>query len=189
MNRRKEMKMRKSNPGKSMQDKTNKPHSLCELCRNACGKCSWSADLIPVDGWTAEETVLSELYNPLRSYHVSACPLFQADGERHTETILTESLRPLIFKIVERAIHDYAFAIIKVSSGFKYSESAHNATTKDAELRADLIACERFFLDPRTEEMLDICGIGMTGDHIVRKVREDPQGVLDRMIMSHRDDE
>lgn len=31
---------------------------LCFSCAKACGNCSWSSQLIPVDGWIAENTVL-----------------------------------------------------------------------------------------------------------------------------------
>jgi len=30
--------------------------TLCWICKNATGGCSWSHDLVPVEGWTVEET-------------------------------------------------------------------------------------------------------------------------------------
>lgn len=50
------------------------PPTLCWDCENAVGWCSWSKDLKPVDGWTAE-------YVPDKdSYYVEACPQFQRDA-------------------------------------------------------------------------------------------------------------
>ena len=33
--------------------------TLCWKCERACGGCSWSADLIPVDGWDAIPTKIA----------------------------------------------------------------------------------------------------------------------------------
>jgi hypothetical protein len=53
--------------------KKNQTDSLCWLCGNACGGCSWADEFIPVEGWTAEKTVV---YGGQESYNVIACPLF-----------------------------------------------------------------------------------------------------------------
>ena len=50
------------------------PPTLCWDCENAVGRCSWSKDFKPIDGWTAE-------YVPDKdSYYVEACPQFQRDA-------------------------------------------------------------------------------------------------------------
>ena len=50
--------------------KSNQP---CWDCANACGGCSWSRKLIPIEGWTAKKV-------PYRTggftYRISCCPQF-----------------------------------------------------------------------------------------------------------------
>ena len=46
--------------------------TICWNCAKATGHCSWSENLVPVKGWTAEETK--------ESYVVRACPLFEQDA-------------------------------------------------------------------------------------------------------------
>lgn len=50
---------------------------LCFSCAKACGNCSWSSQLIPVDGWIAENTVLP---NGIESFSISKCPEYEFDG-------------------------------------------------------------------------------------------------------------
>lgn len=52
-----------------------KPATLCELCENACGKCSWSkaGDMKPVEGWDA---IRKDLFGNIESYIVLDCPQF-----------------------------------------------------------------------------------------------------------------
>lgn len=48
--------------------------SLCFSCSKACvNACCWSADLIPVKGWTAQPTRMG--------YLVIECPEFDPDGD------------------------------------------------------------------------------------------------------------
>ena len=49
--------------------------ALCWHCQKACGGCSWSRSLIPVDGWEAKEVDLVT-YEGLKSYKVIECPEF-----------------------------------------------------------------------------------------------------------------
>lgn len=70
--------------------------NICFDCKNACGKCSWTAvdpktkkiKYEPVPGWTAEEVMLNlGNYGKLKrhyvkTYHITACPLFTRDSER-----------------------------------------------------------------------------------------------------------
>jgi hypothetical protein len=55
--------------------------TLCWDCANATNSgCSWSASLIPVDGWTAEKDILSTNYKDNETYLVIDCPEFIPDG-------------------------------------------------------------------------------------------------------------
>ena len=61
----------------------NPPVTLCWDCANATGKCSWSSRLIPVKGWSAEQTKKkSSDKNRMEytSYIVTCCPLFVRDA-------------------------------------------------------------------------------------------------------------
>lgn len=49
--------------------------TLCWNCANACSNgCSWSRELVPVDGWDAVET--------RKGYLVKACPQFEKETVR-----------------------------------------------------------------------------------------------------------
>lgn len=57
-----------------------KEGQLCWHCRKACGGCSWSHDLTPVEGWTAERADLNMWnYGNGMSYRVYACPEYEED--------------------------------------------------------------------------------------------------------------
>lgn len=52
--------------------------SLCWYCINACGGCSWSRKLIPVEGWKATEVTNKDVCDSfLKSYKVIECPEFE----------------------------------------------------------------------------------------------------------------
>ena len=61
--------------------KKYKKESICQTCFNF--GCDWHLYFQPVDGWTAEPTVLREGLNrdgsrrTVESYHVTACPLYK----------------------------------------------------------------------------------------------------------------
>ena len=70
---------------------TYTPGTLCEVCANACGGCSWSEKDVqqPVEGWDAVRRDISimEYRGEQRqmlseSYVVLDCPLFELE-ERH----------------------------------------------------------------------------------------------------------
>ena len=45
--------------------------TLCWDCAKACGRCSWSSNFVPVDGWEAIPCG--------KSYEVVRCPEFEGD--------------------------------------------------------------------------------------------------------------
>ena len=51
--------------------------TLCWVCQNCFGDCSWSREYIPVEGWKARATTVQRQYrgNP-ESYLVLSCPEF-----------------------------------------------------------------------------------------------------------------
>lgn len=56
--------------------KPNSKEALCWTCQNACGGCSWSRNLIPVEGWKAKE-IKNASYSVIKSYKVIECPEFE----------------------------------------------------------------------------------------------------------------
>ena len=48
----------------------------CWLCKKACGGCSWSKYLKPVDGWVAEPTIVKDSTGDFPSYKIKECPEF-----------------------------------------------------------------------------------------------------------------
>ena len=57
--------------------------TLCWECKNACGGCSWSHNLEPVEGWTVVETGPAEWMTSVQkmvpSVTVKECPEFIRD--------------------------------------------------------------------------------------------------------------
>lgn len=65
--------------------------NICIDCEKSCGLCSWSANLKPVDGWTA--TLVRKRYNDnyiVDGYHVTACPLFEKTARPERDDLWTE---------------------------------------------------------------------------------------------------
>ncbi len=63
-------------------EKKEKFDQLCWDCRKATGLCPWSAWQEPVEGWTATPTVIDDLGEKIRSYKITACPLFEREEKR-----------------------------------------------------------------------------------------------------------
>lgn len=56
--------------------------SRCWDCHRATGGCSWSDSLIPVEGWTAEDTKRIRGDKTVEHVMVIKCPLFVRDAYR-----------------------------------------------------------------------------------------------------------
>lgn len=92
--------------------------TLCIYCHNALpsidGKrgCSWSRDLIPVEGWKAEKTVFSKdprLHKTIESFKVLECPEYCPDLYEKTDTknLPNDGFINLAGAIVQQAVKDY----------------------------------------------------------------------------------
>ena len=55
--------------------------TICWNCKKACGRCSWSRDFTPIEGWEAIPTKRRESWNGYtriaESYDVYNCPEFE----------------------------------------------------------------------------------------------------------------
>ena len=67
--------------------------NICFDCKKACGGCPWTEidpetehpRFAPVPGWTATETVVNmggRHSRKEKTYHITACPLFEKEDER-----------------------------------------------------------------------------------------------------------
>lgn len=65
--------------------------TICWNCKKSSGKCSWSADFTPVDGWDAAPTIIGEDYAPVDSFLVKSCPQFEKNarkGDKQNDDLL-----------------------------------------------------------------------------------------------------
>lgn len=53
--------------------------SLCWVCANALGGCSWSQSFEPVEGWDAVPCIIHGNGMEVPSFHVRSCPQFVRD--------------------------------------------------------------------------------------------------------------
>lgn len=51
----------------------------CFTCKKACGKCNWSRDAKPVDGWKAIPTYIPENERCKDSFKILYCPEYEND--------------------------------------------------------------------------------------------------------------
>jgi len=57
--------------------------TLCWDCEKAIGKCPWSRELQPVEGWNAIHTITNNGHVTTEGYLVLDCPLFKRDAYDH----------------------------------------------------------------------------------------------------------
>ena len=72
-------------PRKTKKQKRKKP-SLCWECHRSVHfkefPCPWAARFEPVEGWKAKVSHIKTPYGTDKTYHVTKCPLFMAEGRR-----------------------------------------------------------------------------------------------------------
>lgn len=84
-----------------------KPRTLCEVCENACGGCSWSEKGVqqPVEGWDAIPTVIDNSNDAkhgrqngllVESYIVLRCPEFKLEERNRWAFERFDPLRELL---------------------------------------------------------------------------------------------
>lgn len=154
-------------------DKTGS--TLCSSCGNACGRCSWSQNGSPVEGWTAEPTEIwmGSRFTP--SFAVTKCPLYKQDEPRHTKTIRTDRVATFSTRLIVSAAKDFASACKKIRENDKKGfRSLAWVQHKKSE-------AESFLLSPIVGDMLHVCGIDIPQSKIVDAIEEDPDGVLERI--------
>ena len=78
--------------------------AICWDCKNACGGCSWSDNLVPVDGWRAIETV--DAYGE-PGYRVRRCPEYVEDDRRTRPELDDQGCVEMVAACLELARKDY----------------------------------------------------------------------------------
>ena len=66
--------------GKPAKRKGNE--TLCWTCQNACGNCSWSRSLVPVEGWVAKKIKIKGNFYAgeiIDSFVIRSCPEYRED--------------------------------------------------------------------------------------------------------------
>ena len=149
--------------------------TLCESCGRACGECSWTGGTFtPVNGWKAKPTKIRMGTRIIDSYHVESCPMFKKDDpNRYVDKIVDESLGPLIFAILNRMITDYAELIIRAGED-PISDDLLTIT-----MQIDQV--ERYVRSPIFEDMVDAVKLSVSGPKLLKLVRADPLGTLERI--------
>ena len=98
--------------------------NICFDCKNACGKCSWSAfdpdtgkiKYEPIPGWTAEKVLLNCGWSSgkpyyAETYHITECPLFEQDEPRKLD------VRELTFTESEDFLKNVGFLLKRWNNG------------------------------------------------------------------------
>lgn len=76
-------------------------------CKYACGGCSWSNELIPVEGW---EAIPTKLGKHVESYVVLKCPKYKPHRGRaffSPQRMDTDGAEKLVQAICKKAVEDY----------------------------------------------------------------------------------
>ena len=60
-------------------DYGSKDFQKCWTCKKACGGCSWSREFIPIDGWTAEKSIIPHNREHAETYKIIDCPEYIPD--------------------------------------------------------------------------------------------------------------
>ena len=94
--------------------------NICFDCKNSVPDldghgCPWSRNFEPVPGWTAEPVILSpsRKYERTKTYHITACPLFDPDDpeqRRAPNTAHPVRVRCIETGVVYNSLHDAATA-------------------------------------------------------------------------------
>lgn len=109
--------------------------NICIDCEKSCGLCSWSANLKPVEGWTA--TPIRKRYNDnyiVDGYHITACPLFEKATRPERDDLWTEGEvaalkdmmrqrvdRKTIATILNRSVGAVSGRMTQIRKGNKYA--------------------------------------------------------------------
>ena len=82
-------------------------NTICWHCAKACGGCPWSARSEPIEGWTAEHSLIQmETGRYADTYEVIACPQFEYEAAHEYEYLDPDGIKALAVGVLTRAIRD-----------------------------------------------------------------------------------
>lgn len=149
-----------------------KQKQLCEECRNACGGCRWSDELMPVVGWNAEPSkIYIDKRKPIDSFHVIECPEYVPDRKRNVDHLTNDAAYRLMYAILFAMARDYANSCKKIYVDRKVDAPAYQK----------LKEIESYVKTPMFDEMLGVMKLSMDGPKLLEMIRADPLGVLQRI--------
>ena len=98
--------------------------SLCQICAQTIGTCSWERDFTPVPGWDAIPTkILMQSGVREQSYRVLRCPLFVEPKTRQVKDVIKGKTTKIVAVNIEtRETREYATIKAAASDGFSGSE-------------------------------------------------------------------
>lgn len=149
-----------------------KQKQLCEECRNACGGCRWSDELLPVDGWSAEPSkIYIDKHKPVDSFHVIECPMYIPDRKKNVDHLTNDAAYRLMYAILFAMVRDYANSCKKLYVDRENSASAYKK----------LKEIQSYVKTPMFDEMLGVLKFDTDGAKLLEMIRTDPLGVLERI--------
>ena len=149
-----------------------KQKQLCATCGRACGGCRWSDELLPVDGWNAEQTqIFIDKRKPVDSFHVIECPMYIPDRKKNVDHLTNDAAYRLMYAILFAMVRDYANSCRKL-----YIEKKPGALAYQK-----LKEIESYVKTPMFDEMLGVLHFNTGGETLLGMIRADPLGVLKRI--------
>lgn len=134
-----------------------KSFSICWECEKATnGKCSWSRNFVPVDGWDAEKTD--------NGYHVNKCPQFTKEKKKK-ENYNNEGVKMLAAAVLKTAGTDYSNAL-KPLSKEKLVDTIINRYDEIKNQTGKKKLIEKFFSNNIYSEIADI-----DGNYLIRAIK------------------
>lgn len=149
-----------------------KEDQLCAKCRNACGGCRWSDELLPVEGWNAEPTkIYINKGKPIDSFHVIACPMYIPDRKKNVDHLTNDAAYRLMYAILFSLVRDYANSCKKLYVDRENSALAYQK----------LKEIQQYVKTPMFDEMLGVMKLNIDGPKLLEMIREDPINVIERI--------
>ena len=120
---------------------------------------------MPVEGWTAVPTKINtgrEDRVSVPSFEIRSCPMYLADGPKHTTKMTDDGLYRLLHAMLLALVRDYAYAV------------------KKNNIRA-MRETERYVTLPMFDEILGVLKLDANGPNLLGVIRADPLGVIERI--------
>lgn len=146
-------------------------NTLCWQCKHASGSqaCKWATKARPIEGWTADPSIIKYYWGNVNSFNVEECPQYE---EGHEDAKLTESgYKALACAILNQAVSDW--------EALDYGETAQMRKGQDLIYSAEL---KDFFESSYCDE-LAFLAIEHSGEDICKALKVDTADIPDSDIV------